>query len=168
MENAIMAIMVWGTLGHRYHSYFLNVLYNFGFPRGALFPSSVEILVLPVPHGPKIFLRRRSAALRRSAPSARRTALVSRPHISHLRARTARRTHPERAARTESGRAPPSGPERCNRTIAAPDGDLRPLLPRRCTPRLGCRNAVRRRTSTTVLTKQTKPSVPDRGIQLKG
>ena len=96
------------------------------------------------------------------------TALVSRPHNSHLRARTARRTHPERAARTESGRAPPSGPERCNRTIAAPDGDLRPLLPRRCTPRLGCRNAVRRRTSTTVLTKQTKPSVPDRGIQLKG
>ena len=131
-------------------------------------PSSVEILVLPVPHGPKIFLRRRSAALRRSAPSARRTALVSRPHISHLRARTARRTHPERAARTESGRAPPSGPERCNRTIAAPDGDLRPLLPRRCTPRLGCRNAVRRRTSTTVLTKQTKSSVPDCGSQLKG
>ena len=137
-------------------------------PWRTLVPSSVEILVLPVPHGPKIFLRRRSAALRRSAPSARRTALVSRPHISHLRARTARRTHPERAARTESGRAPPSGPERCNRTIAAPDGDLRPLLPRRCTPRLGCRNAVRRRTSTTVLTKQTKPSVPDRGIQLKG
>ena len=138
------------------------------FPWSTLVPSSVEILVLPVPHGPKIFLRRRSAALRRSAPSARRTALVSRPHISHLRARTARRTHPERAARTESGRAQPSGPERCNRTIAAPDGDLRPLLPRRCTPRLGCRNAVRRRTSTTVLTKQTKPSVPDRGIQLKG
>ena len=49
-----------------------------------------------------------------------------------LRARTARRTHPERAARTESGRAPPSGPERCNRTIAAPDGDLRPLLPCAC------------------------------------
>ena len=138
------------------------------FPWSTLVPSSVEFLVLPVPHGPKIFLRRRSAALRRSTPSARRTALVSRPHISHLRARTARRTHPERAARTESGRAPPSGPERCNRTIAAPDGDLRPLLPRRCTPRLGCRNAVRRRTSTTVLTKQTKPSVPDRGIQLKG
>ena len=138
------------------------------FPVEHFGPVTVEMLVLPVPHGPKIFLRRRSAALRRSAPSARRTALVSRPHNSHLRARTARRTHPERAARTESGRAPPSGPERCNRTIAAPDGDLRPLLPRRCTPRLGCRNAVRRRTSTTVLTKQTKPSVPDRGIQLKG
>ena len=78
-------------------------------PWSTLVPSSVEILVLPVPHGPKIFLRRRSAALRRSAPSARRTALVSRPHNSHLRARTARRTHPERAARTESGRAPPRG-----------------------------------------------------------
>ena len=36
MENAIMAIMVWGVLGDRCHSYFLNVLYNFGFPRGAL------------------------------------------------------------------------------------------------------------------------------------
>ena len=36
MENAIMAIMVWGALADRCHSYFLNVLYNFGFPRGAL------------------------------------------------------------------------------------------------------------------------------------
>ena len=148
--------------------YFLNVLYNFGFPRGALWSRPPwRFWFSQCPMGPK-FSRRCSAALRRAAPSARRTALVSRPHNSHLRARTARRTHPERAARTESGRAPPSGPERCNRTIAAPDGDLRPLLPRRCTPRLGCRNAVRRRTSTTVLTKQTKPSVPDRGIQLKG
>ena len=36
MENAIMAIMVWGALADPCHSYFLNVLYNFGFPRGAL------------------------------------------------------------------------------------------------------------------------------------
>ena len=28
MENAIMAIMVWRTLAHRYHSYFLEILYN--------------------------------------------------------------------------------------------------------------------------------------------
>ena len=167
MENAIMTIVVWGTLGHRCHSYFLNVLYNFGFPRGALWSRPAELLVLPVPHGPKIFLRRRSAALRRSAPSARRTPLVSRPHNSHLRARTARRTRSGRAARNESGRAPPSGPTRCSRTIATPDGDLRPLSPRRCTPRVRCRNAVRRRTSTAVLTKQTKSSVPDCGSRLK-
>ena len=32
MENAIMAIMVWGALADPCHSYFLNVLYNFGFP----------------------------------------------------------------------------------------------------------------------------------------
>ena len=32
MEKAIMAIMVWRTLAHPYHSYFLNVLYNCGFP----------------------------------------------------------------------------------------------------------------------------------------
>ena len=57
--------------------------------------------------------------------------------------------------------------ERCSRTIAAPDGDLRPLLPRRCTPRVCCRNAVQRRTSTVVLTEQTKSSMPDCGTQLK-
>ena len=132
-----------------------------------LVSTSVAVSVLPVPHGPKVLLGRRSAALGRSALAARRTTLVSRPHNSHLRARTAWRTRPERAARNESGQAPPTGPERCSRTIATTDGDLRPLLPRRCTPCVGCRDAVQRRTSAAVLTKQTKSSVPDCGSQLK-
>ena len=74
MENAIMAIMVWGTLGHRCHSYFLNVLYNFGFPRGALWSRPPwRFWFSQCPMGPK--------ELRRpSAPSARRNPLVSRPH----------------------------------------------------------------------------------------
>ena len=37
----------------------------------------------PCPIGPKIFFWRRCAAVRRSAPSACRTAMVSRPHSSH-------------------------------------------------------------------------------------
>ena len=83
-------------------------------PWSTLVPSSVEFLVLPVPHGPKIFLRRRSAALRRSAASAHQISLVPRSHNSRLWARRAQRTPPERAARDESGRAPPSRPERCS------------------------------------------------------
>ena len=85
MEKAIMAIMVWRTLAHPYHSYFLNTCSTtVVFPWSTLVPSSVEILVIPVPHGPKIFLRRRSAALRRSAASARQISLVPRSHNSRL------------------------------------------------------------------------------------
>jgi hypothetical protein len=82
------------------------------YPWNTLVSTSVKILGFPMPHGPKIFLRRRYAALRRSAPSAWRVALVQRSHNSSLWARRAQRTPPERAARDESGRAPPSRPER--------------------------------------------------------
>ena len=72
--------------------------------------SSVEMLVLPVPYEKKIFWRR-SAALRRSAPSACQTAVVSRPHSSHpgrsssahsSRARSAERVGAGAAQQTEA------------------------------------------------------------------
>ena len=78
-------------------------------PWRTLVSSSVEMLVLPVPYGAQKFFWRRFAALRRSAPSACQTAVVSR-RTAATRAGAARRTRPERAARNESGQAPPSRP----------------------------------------------------------
>ena len=62
--------------------------------------SSVEILVLPVPYGAQKIFWRRSAALRRSAPSACQTAVVSRPHSSHPLGRSSS-AHSSRARSAE-------------------------------------------------------------------
>ena len=60
----------------------------------------------PCPIGAKKLFWRRCAAVRRSAPSPCRTAMVSRPHSSHPQYGAARRTRPERAPRNEPRQAP--------------------------------------------------------------
>ena len=67
---------VWGTLGHLYISSFRDVKYSttLVFLHGSLWsrvPSSVELLLLSMPHGAKRSQMRRSAAVRRPVPSAR-------------------------------------------------------------------------------------------------
>ena len=80
-------------------------------PWRTLVSSSVEMLVLPVPYGAQKIFWRRFAALRRSAPSACQTAVVSRPHSSHpgrsssahsSRARSAERVGAGAAQQTEA------------------------------------------------------------------
>ena len=123
--------------------------------------SSVEILVLPVPYGAQKIFWRRSAALRRSAPSACQTAVVSRPHSSHPlgRSSSAHSSRARSAERVGAGAVP------ADRGCAAEPlrrltGALQPLSPRRSsTPPAGRHYAVPQ--STAVLTKQTNPSVPD-------
>ena len=119
--------------------------------------------------GEKVAARRRPgytyAAAAAGASQARRAA--SRSVLARRITTTCGRNSSARACSAKRvGASAAQWPERCSRTIATPDSDLRPLLPRRCTPRVGCRSAVQRRTSTAVLTKQTKSSVPDCGCEL--
>ena len=112
-EQVLERGAVWGTLEELYHSYFLEILYNFGFPRGGLrCDPPWRSWFSPCPIGPKIFFWRRCAAARRFAPSACRTAMVSRPHSSHpqdgassahsSRARSAERVGAGAAQQTET------------------------------------------------------------------
>ena len=55
-EQVLERGAVWGTLGELYHSYFLEILYNFGFPRGGLrCDPPWRSWFSPCPIGPKIF-----------------------------------------------------------------------------------------------------------------
>ena len=128
-------------------------------PWRTLVSSSVEILVLPVPYGAKKIFWRRSAALRRSAPSACQTAVVSRPHSSHPRAGQLGALVQSAQRGTSRGRRHPADRGCAAEPLRRLTGALQPLSPRRsCTPPAGRHNAVPQ--STAVLTKQTNPSVP--------
>ena len=161
-EQVLERGAVWGTLGELYHSYFLEILYNFGFPRGGLrCDPPWRSWFSPCPIGPKNFFWRRCAAARRFAPSACRTAMVSRPHSSHPQdgASSAHSSRARSAERVGAGAAQQTR-DCASEPLCRPTGALLPLSPRRSsTPPAGRHNAVPQ--GTAVLTEQTKPSVPD-------